>query len=1166
MRLLSCLIIAGAVTLGGCQTTGRDGIPSNLPESSIERFKDYQGFPHFKAFALAEHMRQPHKWGWTHSCAGRPSAKKAVKCAVKNCEKNKNASEHAASYFICSPYMIGDHLVYGKSRDEMFAIAEKYDQAMKAKAQAGADVAEPVKAVSLDEAKVIAAEFEQKTFVAPPRSIEDITVILDKQKIRDPDALSRWIETANKPTPKNASARQLTGFYFKRAGAAAKLGLITQAIQDYRLSLKYLEQLGGSGPRAIRIHRAAGSVEMGMGNYRRAIEIFRKMLDISSDGEIAKFLAQSKLLSAYLKLGDFEMAQQIKREGEIYTTGLLTDSSFLSGKAYYKPLLLRERAMMEVDFLKAQGHYKQAEQHIKAFIRHHRELMAVSPDAPTHQPLMWKGKLAKNLMKQGKLLQAEVAAREALIGMLQQSGKYNHRSAKLVFDLASILGPQGRNEEALRLKEAAIEILRAIKMPEQSSLLGHIRFARAKSLGWTGRWQEAAKEFASVRRDLGNHQERVEDWTRNSAIYYLTLIRTGQAKAAVTALQSALKIDRLQMSHKKRRLAVRQALLAMALAAEGQRADALHHFLQAMPVLVDRQNRSGPPTPNQNRQLDILIDAYLSLLTDRAQLNKQQIATDTFHLADIARGQSVQGALAASGIRAAAGNPELADLVRRLQDTNRQQEAVSELLGTVLSVPTDQQDPKAVSGLRANLNRLQSASKALRREIDTRFPEYTELTRPKPLTAIDARIHLHPGEALVSFYAGENKTYVWVVPKAGPLAFHVVGLGRSDLQDMVRTLRSSLDPGAIASLGDIPAFDVAAAHDLYGKLLQPVEAAWLNAKSLLIVADGALGQLPFSLLPVKPVKLKRDNRLLFEGYKAVPWLAKTHSVTLLPSVASLKSLRGTRVAAGPRRPFAGFGDPYFNRPQFLSARKTLQPFEVAAGPVQTASLRSKPATRTAGSVTIENLPRLPDTRTEIEDIAHALKADPNRDIFLGEKASEDTVKSMDLSPYRVISFATHGLVPGDLNGLSQPALALSAPSVTRGKEDGLLTMGEILGLKLNADWAVLSACNTAAADGKGAEAISGLGRAFFYAGARALLVSNWPVHSGATTDLMTTLFNLQARNPGLSRAESLRRTRLHMIEKGSARVDGKTAFSYAHPIFWAPFTLVGDGGGAQSGS
>jgi CHAT domain-containing protein len=154
-------------------------------------------------------------------------------------------------------------------------------------------------------------------------------------------------------------------------------------------------------------------------------------------------------------------------------------------------------------------------------------------------------------------------------------------------------------------------------------------------------------------------------------------------------------------------------------------------------------------------------------------------------------------------------------------------------------------------------------------------------------------------------------------------------------------------------------------------------------------------------------------------------------------------------------------------------------------------------------------------------------------------------------------------VPGDLDGLDEPALALSAPNVAGIPGDGLLTMSEIFGLKLDAEWVVLSACNTAAGDGAGAEAVSGLGRAFFYAGTRALLVSNWPVETTSAKALTTDLFRRQAADPTLSRAEALRQTMLGLID-GPGMVDsqGRTVFLYAHPIFWAPFSLVGDGGGA----
>ena len=162
----------------------------------------------------------------------------------------------------------------------------------------------------------------------------------------------------------------------------------------------------------------------------------------------------------------------------------------------------------------------------------------------------------------------------------------------------------------------------------------------------------------------------------------------------------------------------------------------------------------------------------------------------------------------------------------------------------------------------------------------------------------------------------------------------------------------------------------------------------------------------------------------------------------------------------------------------------------------------------------------------------------------------------------MISFATHGLLPGDLDGLRRPALALSLPGEGE-EEDGLLTTDDIIGLKLDADWVVLSACNTGADGGNGGDAVSGLGRAFFHAGARALLVSNWPVHSGSTKDLMVTLFRRHAESGG-ARAGALRYAMETLIAEGAYKDDtGKEVFAYAHPLFWAPFTLVGDGGGAR---
>ena len=148
----------------------------------------------------------------------------------------------------------------------------------------------------------------------------------------------------------------------------------------------------------------------------------------------------------------------------------------------------------------------------------------------------------------------------------------------------------------------------------------------------------------------------------------------------------------------------------------------------------------------------------------------------------------------------------------------------------------------------------------------------------------------------------------------------------------------------------------------------------------------------------------------------------------------------------------------------------------------------------------------------------------------------------------LLVFATHGLVAGELRGLAEPALAFSAP--TTDQEDGLLTASEAAQLDLSADWVVLSACNTAAADGSpGGEGLSGLASAFLFAGAKSLIVSHWPVRDDAAPWLTSGAVRAH-REDGLHRAAALRHAMLDMI-------DNSTLPGAAHPSVWAPFVLVG---------
>jgi CHAT domain-containing protein/tetratricopeptide (TPR) repeat protein len=349
-------------------------------------------------------------------------------------------------------------------------------------------------------------------------------------------------------------------------------------------------------------------------------------------------------------------------------------------------------------------------------------------------------------------------------------------------------------------------------------------------------------------------------------------------------------------------------------------------------------------------------------------------------------------------------------------------------------------------------------------------------------------------------------------------------------------------------------FDLGRAYELYQTLLGPVDGLIKGKRHLLIVPSGALTALPFHLLvtekPTMATPQLEDTvtAATFAPYREAAWLVRRQAVTVLPSVASLKALRVFARKDQATKPMVGFGDPVFS-PEA----------ERGAAGTRTAQARGVTRSYTAfwKGVSIDRgelanaLPRLPDTADELKKVASALGAGAD-DIYLREAASENTVKRIALSDYRVVYFATHGLVAGEVKGLAEPSLALTLPRQASNADDGLLTASEIAQLKLNADWVVLSACNTVAGDKPGAEALSGLARAFFYAGARALLVSHWAVESRAATRLTTATFDLLRADPKLGRAEALRRAMLAYLADTSTPMN-------AYPALWAPFEIVGEG-------
>lgn len=1039
--------------------------------------------------------------------------------------------------------------------------------------------------VALELPKEIAPKLEAgtalpKDFVAPPRSIADINAILDGDKPDETKIAELRSDADAVPTGKE-SRQDLAQLYFDRANARAQLGRLAEAMADADKAVEVGR--GAVGPyllgRMLQLQALQHSLA---GDPKRAIEILQRLLRESASMPGAKglqYATNRTIASVLVQMGDLSQAEAYLRRSqtaiqEARTSGHPNWRAVYSkfGQSWESELDLTRALLFEArgQFADAEAAYRNAELRKRASTK----VIMASENAPAETILLQliDGTVlsqARMKAKQGRLAEAEVDARRALLSRLKDTGKYNPVTPRFVMGLAGILVDQGRYEEAEKLGRVALEINKTVGVPEDSQATVQLLSHLAGILTLRRQNAEASEIFSRIDKAVAgwDPQRRLVFELNPSRI--LSLYGSGQLDAGIAAAEQLVKKQTARVGENHFDTASARGTLAVGLMRARRDAEAIREFKAAIPVMMANANENADDENTtvvaaRSQRLQTIVENYL-LLLGRAEGAGKDVGEETFSLADAVRGRSVQQALAASSARAVAKDPALAELVRKEQDLTKQANAQLGTLNNVLALPAAERDERGVSQIQASITALRGERDKARLEIKQKFPIYADLVSPKPPSVTEIRATLGDDEAMLSFYFGQNGSFVWAVPKSGPVAFAAVNAKIGDIESKIRKLREALEPQA-AMISDIPPFDLKLGHELYELLLKPVESGWKPAKNLIVVTNGALGLLPLSLLPTAPAELGADEDPLFVGYRNVPWLARTHAVSTVPSAAALRTLRQLPPGKPGRGDLVAFGDPYFNSEQRAEAEGGGQNIQVAdaggtitrAGPLKR---RNSPRLEGVDSAELGLLPRLPDTADELKSIALALQADPSKVLFLGKNATESAVKTMDLSGFRILAFATHGLVPGELNGLTQPALALSSPAVTGEGGDGLLTMEEILGLKLDADWVVLSACNTGAGAGAGAEAASGLGRAFFYAGTRALLVTNWSVHSQSARQLVTDLFKRQADDPKLSRSEALRQAAMALVDgPGYLNGEGKTEFAYAHPLFWAPYTIIGDGG------
>ncbi len=1044
--------------------------------------------------------------------------------------------------------------------------------------------------MSLEEARRASVSFGERFFVPPPRTVGDLTAILDKQKLEEPDALASARRRADEVQPNpyqpgertrnrfapTAGGREpvfqfLAEFFYERALAAREVGRSKQEILDLTGALQMAERaLWTAG--SVEILERLSVAEMEAGNLSRGLDYIElAMTRATRDDPRGPLIPlHARLATLRALAGDLDAADQaLERSLEVLRNARRSGAANRWASVGWTAAA----AEAEAALAETKGRYEGAE-------RSYRQMIAALASDSQRAKEFWidqaRSKLAIVLLRRGRLFEAESEARTGLLGALGKQGRNSIHTANALRVLTRVISAQGRHVEAETLARAGLDILERVNVDPESLSLAFARRELARSLVVQERWRDALAAYEAILTDMRTDPETYRKYFAADRDLALALTKTGRPREAAELLEALLTKSQYALGDTHVDIAEIRGLLGITYAAMQDRSRALSEFRRATAILqetlpVDEGVDDGVTRPEREQRLALIFESYLGLLADIRDnpLGSQasfDVVAEAFHVSELARGRSVQRAVDASAARSVAKTPELSALAREEQDARKHLGALEGVLASLLSVPTDEQDPRVIAALRARLKAARQDLRTLRSRIDAQFPAYAGLVGPRPAVIEQVRAALRPGEALIATVVATDRSFVWAVPYRGAVAFATVPQGASELEHTVSSLRRALDPAA-RTVDDIPAFDVGLAHRLFLTLLEPVAAGWQTADSLLVVPHGPLSHVPFSVLPTKAITAGPDVGILLGRYRAVPWLVRSHAVTTLPSVTSLVTLRALPSGSLTRRPFVGFGAPVFTSDQTApSEPRRARPAGAADATIEPRGMeitrRAVLNTQGIDSVRLATLPPLPETAEEIVSMARAMGADLTSDVFLGAKANEQAVKTSDLSRYRVIAFATHGLVPGDLDGLEQPALALSSPQVANISGDGVLSMDEILGLRLNADWVVLSACNTAAGKGAGADAISGLGRAFFYAGARSLLVSHWPVETTSTLALTTELFRRYRADPNLSRARQLQQTMVWLIDQGVyvEPTTGRPVFSYAHPIFWAPFSLIGDGG------
>lgn len=635
--------------------------------------------------------------------------------------------------------------------------------------------------------------------------------------------------------------------------------------------------------------------------------------------------------------------------------------------------------------------------------------------------------------------------------------------------------------------------------------------------------------------------------------------RLGDHKEASDLIARSIRIQELHMSPDHPELASLLSNLGLMYEAQDRIPEARAANARASSIYAERIRLGHMGRAEIDATRYVHLRRLGALFEEDAYLGK---TAEAFEASQIAHASSAASAVSKLAERYALGGKADSRWVRIWQDSQAELKGIEKELTFLAGQTGSARDQESINALATRKNEAQLSIDATNEMLKSLYGEkYKDRIRPSAPTPDQIGELLETDEALLTITIAEDAgpdgadaVYLVVITKDQSQSERAFV---PDLTGAVAELRRKLSPTTVGGRAGLLTFPTDTAHSLYKDLIEPFADLLQGVRHLLVVPDGALTSLPFGVLLTEPVTQPVSE---ISRFAEMPWLINRFAVSTLPSVASLRALRLARQDVTPAsKPFIGIGDPLLrNHPGGGGSTRSASVEDWLSGSDgqgENVDISGLFRGNLANTRAVRELASLPETADELTTMANLLGADSSS-LLLRNRAVENTVrKERALINHRILAFATHGLVAGEIPGQgAEPALVLTPPEEATPDNDGLLTASEVSEMRLNAQWVILSACNTAGSDGTpNGEGLSGLASAFFYAGAQSLFVSHWPVVSDATVSLTTHMLSTLKEQKDLRASEAHRQSMLAMMANAKEPM-------FAHPLFWAPFVVVGDGG------